>query len=137
NEARELMPEGADPQMGPISTGLGEIYMWSVEYKEPHTVVRDGTPGFQSDGSYLTPEGHYLRNDLEKASSLRTVQDWIIKPQMKATTGVAGIDSIGGYVRQYHIEPSITRMLSLDLTFPELIEAIKKNNLSIGAGYIE
>ena len=137
NEAREIMPGGADPQMGPISTGLGEIYMWSVEFDEPHIVVHNGSPGFQKDDSYVTPEGHILKTDVEKASYLRTVQDWIIKPQMKGTHGVAGIDSIGGYVRQYHIEPNITKMLSLGLTFSDLVEAVKKNNLSVGAGYIE
>src|SRR3954454_2275844 len=77
-EARESLPPGAEPKMGAISTGLGEVYMYTVEYEHPGgkgAEVRDGQPGWQSDGSYLTPEGERLRNDLERAAYLRTVQD--------------------------------------------------------------
>ena len=89
--------------MGPISTGLGEIYMWAVEYAEPGDAapVRDGEPGWQSDGTYLTPEGERLTDDFQRTVYLRTVQDWIIRPQMKTVPGVAGVDAIGGYVKQY------------------------------------
>ncbi len=140
NEVKENLPEGAEPRMGPVSTGLGEIYMWTVDFKHPNgqgTLNEQGLPGWQPDGSYLTPEGYLLQTDIEKASYLRTVQDWIIKPQLKEIRGLAGIDSIGGYVRQYHIEPNIERMLALGLSFNEIIQAIRKNNLSIGPGYIE
>src|SRR3954447_5086205 len=80
-EARESLPPGADPMMGPISTGLGEVYMWTVEYEHPESkgvTAEDGKPGWQSDGSYLTPEGQRLRTDVERAAYLRTVEDWII-----------------------------------------------------------
>src|SRR5450631_1403660 len=89
-ELKPLLPPGAEPRMGPISTGLGEIYMWTVHYKEPKegAPVQDGAPGWQSDGSYLTPEGQRLRSDLERLSYLRTVQDWIIRPQLKNVPGV-------------------------------------------------
>lgn len=140
NEIKENLPDGATPRMGPISTGLGEIYMWTVDFKHPDGLKAekvDGSPGWQTNGSYLTPEGHYLKTSVEKASYLRTVQDWIIRPQLKGIKGVAGIDSIGGYVRQYHIEPNLERMLALDLSFDEIIQSLKKNNLSIGPGYIE
>ena len=63
----------------------------------------DGKPGWQSDGSYLTPEGERLRDDFERAVYLRTVQDWIIRPQMQDVPGVAGADAIGGFVKQYHV----------------------------------
>ena len=71
--------------MGPISTGLGEVYMWTVEYRATrrNAPVRDGKPGWQSDGSYLTPEGERLTDDFERTVYLRTVQDWIIRPQIK------------------------------------------------------
>src|ERR671924_1247802 len=83
-EARESLPPGAEPIMGPISTGLGEVYMWTVEYASPKTVtITDGAPGWQRDGSYLTPEGQRLTSALERATYLRTVQDWIIRPQLK------------------------------------------------------
>ena len=96
-EAKELMPDGVDPKMGPISTGLGEIYMWTVEYQHPNGIGADkkeNHPGWQKDGSYLTPEGHLLKSDVELASYLRTVQDWIIRPQLKGIPGLAGVDSI-------------------------------------------
>src|SRR6185436_13953430 len=81
-EARESLPPGADPMMGPISTGLGEVYMWTVEYEHPEgagATIKDGEAGWQSDGSYLTPEGQRLKGELEHAAYLRTVQDWIIR----------------------------------------------------------
>src|SRR5262249_7305408 len=99
SEAREHLPDEAEPSMGPISTGLGEIYMWTVDFKHPDgkgAKIKPGKPGWQKDGSYLTSEGYFLKTDLEKASYLRTVQDWIIKPQLKGIQGLAGIDSIGG-----------------------------------------
>ena len=140
NEAKGQLPDDAEPAMGPISTGLGEIYMWTVNFKHPDgksAPVHDNHPGWQSDGSYLTSEGSLLKNEVEKASYLRTVQDWIIKPQLKSIQGLAGIDSIGGYIRQYHIEPDLEKMIALGLTFPEMITAVRKNNTSIGPGYIE
>ncbi len=139
-EAKETMPQGADPKMGPISTGLGEIYMWTVEFEHPNGIgarVENGQPGWQSNGNYLTPEGHTLRTEAELLSYLRTVQDWIIRPQLKGIPGLAEIDSIGGYVRQYHVEPRYEKMLSLDITFDDLANALEENNVSIGAGYIE
>lgn len=140
SEVKENLPQGAEPRMGPISTGLGEIYMWTVDFKHPDgkgTKIEEGLPGWQLDGSYLTPEGHTLTTEVEKASYLRTVQDWIIRPQLKGVQGVAGVDSIGGYVRQYHIEPNVERMIALGLSFDEIIQSLQKNNLSIGPGYIE
>ncbi len=140
NEARESLPPGAEPKMGPITTGLGEIYVWTVEFKHPHgqgAVIVDGQPGWQGDGTYLTPEGRKLGSALEQASYLREVQDWIIRPQVKGVEGVAGVDSIGGYVKQYHVQPDPMKLVSYGLTFHEVIEALEKNNVSAGAGYIE
>lgn len=136
-EARESIPPTADPKMGPVSTGLSEIYMWTVEYDDNKKIVEEGQPGWQRDGSYVTPEGLKLKNEIEQASYLRTVQDWIIRPQLKSITGLAGIDAIGGYVRQYHIEPDPEKMMSYGLTFNDLLQAVENNNLNIGAGYIE
>ena len=91
-EMRDTLPPGVEVKLGPISTGLGEIYWWAVEYQAPGegAPVRDGQPGWQSDGSYLTPEGERLKSDFERTVYLRTVQDWIIRPQMKSVPGVAG-----------------------------------------------
>ncbi|MCK6553912.1 CusA/CzcA family heavy metal efflux RND transporter [Candidatus Binatia bacterium] len=139
-EAREKLPPGAEPRLGPISTGLGEVYMWTVEYAHPDgrgATVEDGQAGWQSDGTYLTPEGELLRTDVERASYLRTVQDWIIRPQMKSVPGVAGVDAIGGYVKQYHVQPDPRKLVAYGLTFGDLLSALERNNLSTGAGYIE
>jgi cobalt-zinc-cadmium resistance protein CzcA len=139
-EVKENLPTGADVKMGAISTGLGEIYMWTVEYEHPKgkgATVKDGEPGWQSDGSYLTPEGQRLKADHELASYLRTVQDWIIRPQLKGVPGVAGVDAIGGYVKQYHVQPYPERLVALGLSFSHIVEAIEKNNQSVGAGYID
>jgi len=137
-EARELLPPGLTPTMGPISTGLGEIYMWTVEYAPfAKDKAQAGKPGWQPDGSYLTPEGEKLTSEAERATYLRTVQDWIVSPQMKGVTGVAGIDTIGGFVRQYHVMPDPARLISFGLTFAELGEALERANQSLGAGQLE
>ncbi len=140
SEAKETLPEGVDPRMGAISTGLGEIYMWTVEYANPRgkgATVKDGQPGWQSDGSFLTPEGQRLKSDLELASYLRTVQDWIIRPQLKGVKGVAGVDAIGGYVKQYHVQPNPEKLVALGLSFSDVVNTLERNNTSTGAGYIE
>lgn len=134
---KESLPEGAEPGMGPISTGLGEVYMWMVEYDEPKKEITDDTPGWQPNGTYLTPEGNSLRSELEQAAYLREVQDWIIRPQLALIKGVAGIDSIGGYLKHFTVEPDLEKLLAYDLSFHNLVAALKRNNISTGAGYIE
>src|SRR5258708_8825737 len=113
NEAKTTLPPGVELRMGPISTGLGEVYWWSVEYAPPEerASARDGKPGRQNDGSYLTPEGERLTDEFQRTVYLRTVQDWLIRPQMKTLPGVAGADAIGGYVKQYHVQPDAERLV--------------------------
>jgi heavy metal efflux system protein len=125
--AKETLPEGAEPMMGAISTGLGEIYMWTVEY-EPEVLKK---------GSYTTPDGEVLKTRLEMAAYLRTVQDWMIRPQVKTVKGVAGVDAIGGYVKQYNVEPYPQKLMALGVGFKDVVEALERNNQSIGAGFIE
>ncbi|MES2729006.1 MAG: CusA/CzcA family heavy metal efflux RND transporter [Pseudomonadota bacterium] len=122
--AKEMMPEGAEATMGAISTGLGEIYMWTVEYENP-------------DAPYTTPEGRTLTSAFEKVMYLRTVQDWIIRPQLKTVPGVAEVDAIGGYAQQYHVQPDPQRLAALGLSFSDVIAALAQNNTSTGAGYLE
>ncbi|MDO8299845.1 efflux RND transporter permease subunit, partial [Lacisediminimonas sp.] len=88
-EARERLPAGITPSMGPISTGLGEIYLWTVEAKEGAK---------KPDGSPYTP------------TDLREIQDWIIKPQLRNVAGVTEINSIGGYTKEYHVAPNPARL---------------------------
>jgi len=135
-EVRSGLPSEADPRMGPISTGLGEIYMWTVEYDETTSPVA-GRPGPQPGGAYRTPEGETLRSEVEKSAYLRTVQDWIIRPQIKSVPGVAGVDVVGGFVKQYHVQPDPRRLVAHHLTFSDVTAALEKNNRSVGAGYIE
>ena len=137
--AREDFPPQVEVRMGPIATGLSEIYMWIVRYKENGggAPPLDGEPGWQRDGSYLTPEGAPLRTDLEKTAYLREVQDWIIRPQLRPVLGVAGVDSLGGYVKQYHVQPDPAKLTALGLSFGDLAAVIERNNVSRGAGYVE
>ena len=139
SDARELLPQGAEPRMGPISTGLGEIYMWTIDYapRRNGDRVREGRPGWQGDGSYVTPEGQRLATDLERTAFLRTLQDWVVRPQLRNVPGVAGVDAIGGFVKQYHVQPDPARLIGLGLSFADLAEALERNNASRGAGYIE
>ena len=139
-EAGGSLPPGVETIMGPIATGLGEVYMYTVEYEHPRgkgAPVRDGESGWQSDGAYLTPEGTRLTTDVELAAYLREVQDWIIRPQLKSVKDVAGVDAIGGYVKQYHVQPDPMKLVSYGLTFADVVEALEKNNVSTGAGYVE
>jgi cobalt-zinc-cadmium resistance protein CzcA len=115
-EARERLPAGVTPMMGPISTGLGEIYLWTVESK----------PGAKKpDGAAYTP------------TDLREIQDWIIKPQLRNVLGVTEINSIGGYAKEYHVTPNPTKLASYSLTLAEIVKALDRNNSNVGAGYIE
>ena len=133
----ENLPKGAVPEMGPISTGLGEVYMWTVKLQHRKDDKHlPGEPGMQPDGSYITPEGDRLTDETERATYLRTTQDWIVSPLLKNTKGVAGIDSIGGYVKQFQVVPDVQRLASLGLTLTDLGTALERNNTSVGGGFV-
>ena len=138
-DAKNALPPAVDLKMGPISTGLGEVYWWSVDYAPPGEAmpVRDGDPGWQSDGTYLTPEGERLADELSRLVYLRTIQDWIIRPQLKTVRGVAGADAIGGYIKQYRVEPDPANLVGYGLSISQIVSAIEANNASRGANYIE
>ena len=134
-ELRASLPPGADPKMGPISTGLGEIYMWTVSLAP--NAGSSGKTGWQNDGSFLTAEGERLKTDVERGAYLRTVQDWIIRPQIRSVPGVAGVDAIGGYIKQYQVKPDPAKLISLGLSFGDVVRAIEANNISRGASTID
>jgi cobalt-zinc-cadmium resistance protein CzcA len=137
-EVKENFPPGVEARMGPVATGLSEIYMWAIRYSEAgRGKIVNGDPGWQSDGSYLTPEGQLLRSELERTAYLRTVQDWIVKPQLKTVPGLAGVDSLGGFIKQLDVRPDPMKLFSLGLSFGDVAQALQRNNLSRGAGYIE
>ncbi|HEY9270637.1 CusA/CzcA family heavy metal efflux RND transporter [Achromobacter sp.] len=115
-EAKENLPEGVTPMMGPISSGLGEIYLWTVE-------ARDDAR--KPDGSAYTP------------MDLREIQDWIIKPQLRNIPGVTEINAIGGYAKEYQVAPSTEKLASYGLALTDIMTALERNNANIGAGYIE
>ena len=136
--AEEDLPEGVNPEMGPIATGLGDIFMWTVEYRELDSVNhKSGEPGLQPDSSYITPEGDHLVSAADKATYLRTVQDWIVAPQLKGTAGLAGIDSLGGYTKEYLVVPDVQRMAAMRITLQDLATALERNNTSAGAGVMD
>ena len=115
-EARGQLPVGLTPELGPVSTGLGEIYMYTVE-AEPGALKHDGTP--------YTP------------TDLRTIQDWTIRPQLRNVPGVAEINTVGGFEKQYHVTPNTDRLLAYGLSFHDVIATLEANNANIGAGYVE
>ncbi|MCA1197914.1 CusA/CzcA family heavy metal efflux RND transporter [Sphingomonas sp. R647] len=136
--AEENLPEGVAPEMGPIATGLGEVYMWTVHMAHrPEDKHKAGEPGIQPDGSYITPEGDRLVSDADKATYLRTAQDWIVAPLLKSVPGLAGVDSIGGYVKQYQVVPDVQRLTALKLSLSDLAEALEANNSAVGAGVVD
>ncbi|MBL8268071.1 efflux RND transporter permease subunit, partial [Steroidobacter sp.] len=109
-EVRSQLPSGLEPTLGPIATGLGEIFMYTVTAE---------------DGSRWTP------------TDLRTAQDWIIRPQLRQTPGAVEVNTIGGYERAFIVAPKPNRLLAYDLTFDDILAAIARNNENVGAGYIE
>ncbi len=114
--ARSQLPEGLNPEMGPIATGLGEIFMYTLEAR-PNARRADGGP--------YTPE------------DLRTLQDWVIRPQLRNTPGVTEVNTIGGFERQYHVTPLPERLSAYGLTMGDVIDALDRNNANVGAGYVE
>jgi len=138
-QARDSLPAGVQPVLAPLSTGRGEIFFYSVAFRHPDgkgVQATDGKSGWQSDGSYLTPEGERLTTELAKAAYLRTVQDWIIRPQMRAVKGVAGVDSNGGYVKQDLVEPNLNALAAYGLSITDLADALERANLSAGSNYV-
>ena len=115
-QARGQLPAGIEPAMGPISTGLGEIFMWTVE-------AREGAK--KPDGTPYTP------------TDLREIQDWIIKPQLRNVPGVTEINTIGGYAKEFQVAPLPDKLVAQGLTLQDLVAAIERNNANVGAGYIE
>lgn len=113
-EVKNKLPPDVETSLGPISTGLGEIFMYTVTNK----------PNFPKD-KHLNP------------TELRTIQDWIIKPQLRNVEGVAEVNTIGGYEKQFHITPEPAKLARYNLSLTDVVEALQRNNANVGAGYIE
>jgi len=115
-QVKSQLPQGLEPELGPIATGLGEIFMYTVE-ADPAARKRDGTPWTSTD--------------------LRTLQDWVVRPQLRNTPGVTEVNTIGGYARQVHITPDPARLVALGFGLRDVVAAVAANNRNVGAGYIE
>jgi len=109
-EVKNQLADNIEPAMGPIATGLGEIFMYTVSTAE----------GFTHD-----------------PMELRTVQDWIVRPQLRQTPGAVEVNTIGGYTKQFHILPDPDKLLAYDLTLQDVMSALVRNNANIGAAFIE
>tara|TARA_B110000305_G_scaffold42819_1_gene44775 strand:+ start:2875 stop:6000 length:3126 start_codon:yes stop_codon:yes gene_type:complete len=116
NAATALLPESLEPRLGPLATGLGEIFMFTVN-SEANAV--------NADGSLVTP------------TDLRTVHDWIIRPQLLRVPGVAEINPIGGFKKEILIAPDPTKLLAYSVSYEDLVLAVEENNANRGAGFIE
>lgn len=115
-QVKDRLPAGIETAMGPVSTGLGEIYLYTVEAK-PAAIKADGKPYSPTD--------------------LRTIQDWIIKPQLRNVSGVIEVNTIGGFEKQFHVLPDPAQLMAYKLSFREVMTALAANNANVGAGYIE
>ena len=138
-QARERLPEGVEPALAPITTGLGEVLMWTVDFKPFNSanLAKPGEPGWQAGGAYLTPEGELLTTPQARATYLRTVQDWIIAPRMRTAKGLAGVDVNGGYVKEYAVRPDAARLAGYGLSLNDLVVALERANTQAGAGYVQ
>ncbi len=114
-EAKEKLPAGVEPALGPISSGLGEIYQYTLE----------------------RPKTHKNINLIEDLTELRTVQDWIVRPILKTIPGVTDVNSFGGYVKQYQVIVDPEKLAKYDLTLKEVFEAIAANNNNAGGNVLE
>ncbi|AXR05569.1 efflux RND transporter permease subunit [Salinimonas sediminis] len=113
---KSVLPPGLEPEMGPIATGLGEIFVYTLKAKHGAKMP---------DGSPVTP------------MALREAQDWIVKPQLAQVPGVVEVNTIGGFDKQYHVMPDPAKLLEMKLAITDIREALVSNNDNAGAGYIE
>lgn len=113
---KSQLPEGLEPEMGPIATGLGEIYMYTLRAKQ-NAMQKNGEP--------------------YNAMALREIHDWIVKPQLALVKGITEVNAIGGYVKQYHVNPEPQKMLNFDISLSDIHRALERNNTNQGAGFVE
>ncbi|MCA0901989.1 efflux RND transporter permease subunit [Microbulbifer agarilyticus] len=113
---RSDLPPGLEPKMGPIATGLGEIFLYTVR-AEPGALQPDGRP--------------------YDSTALREIQDWIIKPQLARVPGVAEVNAVGGFRKQFHVTPDPRKLLTFGVTMEEVVAALQRNNQHRGAGFVE
>lgn len=132
-QAGEKLPDGVEPELGPISTGLGEIYQYAVEagyYCAEHKQVWSHSAGTcDKCGKDLIKSDATLMD-------LRTVQDWLISPQLRRLSGINEVNSLGGFVKQYHVIVDPDLLIKFDVSLRDILDALQTNNANTGAGFI-
>ncbi len=132
-KAKEKLPSGVEPEMGPISTGLGEIYQYVVKagyYCVQHKECWSENPSACHQCGKSMSKADYSLTDL------RTIQDWIIAPQLRKLRGISEVNSFGGFVKEYHVLPDPNLLLKYHVTLSEVIEALETNNANSGGNYL-
>jgi cobalt-zinc-cadmium resistance protein CzcA len=133
-QVKDELPEGVEPELGPISTGLGEIYQYVLKsgyYCPKHKQVWVETNG-------QCPQcGMDLVKAKESLMDLRTIQNWVISPQLRRLRGVTEINSFGGFVKQYHVIPDPAFLLKYDIKLDEILDSLRANNANAGGSFIE
>lgn len=110
------LPEGILPGLGPVTTGLGEVYFYTIQASTP------------------------AANPTERVAQLmelKSLQDWYLKPRLLTVPGVAEVNSIGGFEKQFHVQPNVRSMARYGLHFSDLIDALERTNRNVGGGYVQ
>jgi len=131
--AKEKLPEGVEPEMGPISTGLGEIYQYALE--SGYSCPKHATVWSRNEGK-CDPCGTALAKSDYDLIGLRTLQNWLITPQLRRLEGVNEVNSFGGFVKQFHVVPNPDLLLKYKIAAAELLEALQKNNANASGGFL-
>ena len=132
-QAAENLPEGVEPELGPISTGLGEIYQYAVEAGYYCT---DHKQNWSESAGTCTECNKQLTKSDATLMDLRTIQDWLISPQLRRLSGINEVNSLGGFVKQYHVVVDPDLLIKFDVSLRDIIEALQTNNANTGAGFI-
>ena len=133
-EAQRELPPGVEPELAPISTGLGEIYQFTVDREQP--LVKPGSKTPRGNGPDPTSTGT-LAPTMGELMDLRTILDWFIKPQLRTVPGVIEVNSFGGLEKQYEVLVDPAKLVSYGLTLRQVIEALERNNSNAGGAYLE
>ena len=132
-QVKDELPEGAEPELGPISTGLGEIYQYVLEagyYCPTHKQYWSRTEGKCHEcGTNLVKSNYSLMD-------LRTIQDWVVTPQLRRLSGVNEVNSFGGFVKQYHVIPDPVLLLKYGISLQDILKAIESNNANAPGSFI-
>jgi len=133
-QVRDELPEGVEPELGPVSTGLGEIYQYVLEsgyYCPEHKQM-----WAEAEGK-CRKCGMELVKAEQSLMDLRTIQNWIISPQLRRLPGVTELNSFGGFVKQYHVIPDPALLIKYGISLDEILDALHANNSNAGGSFIE